>query len=94
MIVRTIVVKILVGVRLLEFVAAFSFAVLVAINWSYHGCHRPWEFDVATFACLSFCFVTEILFWIVRRIHAVLKKTAAPGDKARVDEITRHNRQM
>ena len=94
MIVRTIVGKIWVGVRVLEIVAAFSSAVLVTITWSYHGHHRPWELDAATVACLSFCVVTEILFWIVRRIHAVLKKTAAPGDKVRVDEITRHNRHM
>jgi len=73
--VRAIIGEVFVRVRLLELVAAFGFLVLAIIGWSYHGHHRPRELDVTVAVLVSFCFVAEFLFW-------VLRKTKRPaGDK-------------
>ena len=63
---RATIDKVLIGVRLLEMVAAFGFSVLALIGWSYHGHHRPLELDVAVAILVSFCFVAEFLFWVLR----------------------------
>ena len=60
--------KVIMGVRLLEAVALFGFAVLAFLGWSYHGRSRPWEIDAGAVILGTFCGVIELGFWVARKI--------------------------